>query len=130
MPEYCALRRIDQPDDWRSTASSHIHHPADLAAVGFPQGSSKDGEILSVNENRAPIHAPIPGNHSIAHMLFDWQALLVTNGHCIGLDLLKSAGVKQHFQAFTGSMLPFGMLPGNPLCPTTLLDLFPHRSKF
>jgi hypothetical protein len=57
---------VDQPDERCARLCGAIHHLADLASVHLAQRAAKDGGILGVGEDGAPIHQPKAGHDAVA----------------------------------------------------------------
>ena len=122
--------RVDQADDGRAVANGHIHRAANFSAVHLAQRATQHGKVLCVNIHRPSVNRSIADNHAVTGGAIHGQAFVVAQGHRIGFQLLKRAGVEQLFQALAGCQLAFGMLLGDAVCAAALAYFFAPRAQF
>jgi hypothetical protein len=118
--------RVDQADDRRPFAERQVHHPTDFARLHFPKRPAEDGEILRVDEYRAPVDPASAGHDAIT---VECLAIDRSAGG-VGFQLLKTAAIKQEINALTSGQFTTGMVASDALWTAALPRAFAHGAQF
>ena len=118
--------RVDQADDRRPFAECQVHHPTDFTRLRFAKRPAEDGEILRVDEYRAPVDPASAGHDAIT---VECLAIDRSAGG-VGFQLLKTAAIKQEINALTSGQFTTGVVASDALRTTALPGAFAHGAQF
>src|SRR5947209_5968069 len=84
---------VEQADDWRAIAQSHILDFYDLLRMRFAERAAEDGKILGKDKDRAAVDRTPAGHDAVAR-----------NFHLLHAEII-AAMLDEHVELFEGSMV-------------------------
>src|SRR5579864_127446 len=102
--------RVVDPDAGTAGTHGKIHDLADLLGEHLAQRAPEDAGVVGEDEDLAPVHGAVAGDHAIAGNFLVTHAKRLGPMHGEGVQLGKRTAVEQQLDALARGQLAFRML--------------------